>query len=453
MTPLLLALAGLFLTQLLARKTTDDLFVRRTVVAAYLFKVTVTVLLYVISAWGLPILSAYQRGGGIWSFAWDSAVYHTLGKRVADALGAGVPLPPLGTEWPGDLYTGLIYTLLGAHFLHAALLNAWYGSFSALLAYRIARRFTADLWSRRLSVFLVAFWPSLVLWSTQLLKEPLAIFLILSEFSLFIAFWENPRGSSFMRVLYLGAAALIVFLLTLFRVYIGVAFAATSVAALLASGLAAVWKRRAGSLPKATILTAALTLAVLLGLLATSHDLLSYLSPTRVRPEAASLPEYLGLLRKDVLKQSGTSNLDPQVRIRTFPQLLGYLPRGLAFLFFGPFPWRSLSIGNRGFLFGLAGVETLMNYLFLPAIGLCFRTLWKSREAKGWLLLSFVFLLAGPLAVAVPNMGTLFRLRLQLFVPLAVLLASTESFSRAYPWLFRAFLRAPSETVSVARKG
>ena len=212
MTPLI-ALAGLAITLWACRRFCDDPQTRTILTASYAVKAALTVLLFYLSCSNHPVLAAYRIGGGLWTFAWDSAVYHSLGKQIADAWRAGTPLPVLGPEWPQDFHTALIYFLFGAVPLHAALFNAWYGTVAGICAYRIIRTFSSGE-NARAGTFLIAFWPSLILWSTQILKEPLVIGLLL------FAIWlPVERGK---RPLRYAAAAAAILLIALLREYVAV---------------------------------------------------------------------------------------------------------------------------------------------------------------------------------------------------------------------------------------
>jgi hypothetical protein len=82
--------------------------------------------------------------------------------------------------WRGQYHgyhylVGILCYLTGAsHRLEAVVLNCFAGAMAAVLAYRIADTlFSAR--AARLAGWLTCFWPSLVIWSAQTLKEPVVI--------------------------------------------------------------------------------------------------------------------------------------------------------------------------------------------------------------------------------------------------------------------------------------
>jgi 4-amino-4-deoxy-L-arabinose transferase-like glycosyltransferase len=76
-----------------------------------------------------------------------------------------------------DYYNAGLYYVIGDSPLTAMFINCLCGALTALLAYMIAKEVFGRKTARLSSLF-CAFWPSLVFWSSQNLKEPVAIFLI-----------------------------------------------------------------------------------------------------------------------------------------------------------------------------------------------------------------------------------------------------------------------------------
>ncbi len=91
--------------------------------------------------------------------------------------GTELPDPGLGIEY--FFVVAAVYKLLGCHPLYPALFNSWLSSLSGLLAYLIGRRLF-DQRAAVISAVLVSFWPSSLLWSTQLLKDSLSWSLIVA---------------------------------------------------------------------------------------------------------------------------------------------------------------------------------------------------------------------------------------------------------------------------------
>ena len=118
--------------------------------------------------------------------------------------------------------------------------------------------------------------------------------------------------------------------------------------------------------------------------------------------------------RKGILGQGGGSVVFPQITFRRPRDLVEFAPRALLVAWFAPFPYQWLdSAATTGGVFRiLSGFETLVFYLLLPWI---LRGAWRlvrRGTSIGWLIIGFIFLFSFMLGLVVPNIGTLFRLRL-----------------------------------------
>ncbi len=426
--PVILAALGFALSLYLCRRAGVDRFTRNLILAAYLLRILGTFFLFEVSLRGLPFFERYQLGGGFWNFAWDSKVYDLYGGQVAQAWRTGNSLPSLGPEWPFVIYTAILYLVIGAKPLCVSLLNSWYLSYAAILAFLIIRGSTDDIRSARRGTALILFWPSLALWSTQLLKESFLLFLILIAFYFIFRYWERAEAKRAGTKLSLAAVCLTVFLLSVMRGYIGAGFAAATGFLFMSLAVRRLCGRSGDKLFRFVPLLLAVCLTVWLGISLSSKEMLGYLNPSSPKTMTKELPEYLGSLREGILSQSGATTMDPGIRIKNLTELISYTPRGLALLFFAPFPWESTGINSAKSLRLLAGMEAFLMILFIPAMAKCGAALLQERGLKNLYLFFFILLLGIPLSVAVPNLGTLFRLRLQLFVPLIVLIASTNGF-------------------------
>jgi 4-amino-4-deoxy-L-arabinose transferase-like glycosyltransferase len=191
--------------------------------------------LYLLSSAGGPILQDLQLGGGFWSFAPDSLYYHRYAMGAAVALRHGLELPFVyGTPDYPLIVTG-IYRVFGTHPLFAVALNTILASMTVLLAYLLAR----SLWTRqgaRVSAALIAFWPSSVLWSTQLLKDTFEVFLVVAFLYLFNRIVEHPTSPGRERLVHrLGlvvATCIVLGAAYMLRFYIGLLLAISALAAL-----------------------------------------------------------------------------------------------------------------------------------------------------------------------------------------------------------------------------
>ena len=252
--PLGLAVASASLWWLAGRASPARL--RQVVLASFGLRVGLGVLLYVISKYHWPILRSLQVEGGFWNFALDAKLYHDTSIQFAQAWAAGIAPPPMGGSYEYVVLVAAIYWLLDPHPLYAVVLNGWLGALCGWLAYRIG----AQLFDRRSSALrgavLVSFWPSSILWSTQILRDVLTWVLILTVLWL-VARLVDPikstghparaprpawRGAALTVALMAGALAL-----TRLRIYLGSILALAAVVTFLPAGCAAVFNRRVGA--------------------------------------------------------------------------------------------------------------------------------------------------------------------------------------------------------------
>lgn len=218
----LIVVVGFLGVRWLARRT-GGAFLERLVMGAYGTVVLFAIALWSISAWRLPILSQFQLGGGFWTFAWDAYSYHTLAQEMLASWLQGTEFPR--REHP-DFFvlTAAVYLLFGPHPLTAILLNAPLHAVVAVTAFRLGGQLGGPLAARTAAV-LAAFWPSLLLWSAQLLRDPLALVLLMTLLVLSTIKLTATRHSATTMMLRLGSFLVLMVALYRIRFYLAVLLA------------------------------------------------------------------------------------------------------------------------------------------------------------------------------------------------------------------------------------
>ena len=176
--PACVAGSGALLTVAAAR---DNRFLLGAALLGFGARVLLAVTFHWAAVLDLSALHALQTrpiaGYRFWVLALDASGYH-------DNAVAAVASWQQGTEFPRDagteyfIFTAVIYRLFGSNPLNAVLWNALFGSLTVVAGYRIAARL-AGLSAARPAAVLIALWPSAVLWSSQLLKDTLCLWLTL----------------------------------------------------------------------------------------------------------------------------------------------------------------------------------------------------------------------------------------------------------------------------------
>ncbi len=289
-------------------------------------------------------------------------------------------------------FVGFLYHVFGPVPFLAVLLNCVFGTLAALPVHRIAESLGGRAAARPAAV-LATFFPSVLLWSTLLIRDSLVILVIVC---LIDAQMRLAERFSTRRLVWLGV---LLALLGTLRQYLFVVLIAALVAAFLIGR-----KGRAGR----SLLTAMAALLLII-------VLTRFVGFGAAEMERASLEEVNLQRRYNSSVESARGSFLPQVDISTPARAVAYLPVGIVYFFFSPFPWQILS---RNQMLGLPDV--LLFYALLPAI---FRGLvWvvRHRLRQALMLLLTVVAIALLYALVEGNVGIIFRHRAQVLVPLMV---------------------------------
>jgi hypothetical protein len=319
-------------------------------------------------------------------FAPDEQTYATHGWQFALYWAGDVLVRPwrMGTQEPlGYFYlNGVFFYLFGQTELPIKMVNAFMGAFSARYLYLLARDLFGEAAGRRAATLFV-FFPSLILWSAVNIRDVWVVFLIL-----FISYKsvEVMRGYSLIGVLHLLGA---VFVLTLFRDYLFFVVALPPVIALVIG--------RSQNFARNFVVAAIAGLGLVFLL---QQGAVSERAANRMSLEA------LSEARRDMA--TGGSAFHGQVDISTPGRALAFLPIGVAYFLFSPFPWEITSLLK---MFSLP--EMVFIYALTPAIfrGVRFAIRERFRDSLQVLLLTA--LLTVSYALGEGNVGTLYRHRAQ----------------------------------------
>lgn len=466
--------AGAFALAWICRAASPDPALGRLALWGYGARVALTLVFYAISAWQLPVFESLHFGPGFWFFAPDALRYH---ERALDVLQAWQRQESLytisqvnGAYYP--LYLSLsiplafLYAWLGAQPVHALLLMSWLGAMTVVPAYALACRLGGRV-SGRWAAGLVAFWPSAVLWSSQLLRDTpngLAMLMFLASEAAIIDPDRAPRRGIRRALPWLGLAAGIG-LVTYFRVYMGY-LSFLVVLGIMTFMVAKALPRKQWASAGRAVASVVVAAAAIYGALAV--DLVTLCSPPSTRAETAALGrelitkanppvdaqpiagggsakveqvlvrftslDRLNYHRQGMVSYGGGSVIDPDVRLDTMPRVIGYLPRALQIAFLAPFPSQWFRTDGATGAFRLfSSFEMVLIYLFLPAFLAAGWSLWRRRGVFGQALVCFIVVSALALTLTVANLGIHFRLRMQYILPMLVGLA-IAGWPRPYRW-------------------
>jgi 4-amino-4-deoxy-L-arabinose transferase-like glycosyltransferase len=301
--------------------------------------------------------------------------------------------------WAGDLLVRpfrmsqggpLGYFYLNAAFFYVfgqteipiKLTNALVGAVSGRYVYLLARQLFGDQVARRAATLFV-FFPSLVLWSAVNIRDVWVVFLIL-----FISYRSAQVAQGYS---HLGIFQLLIGMgvLTFFRDYLFFVVALPPLVAMLIG--------RSHHFLRNLVLA---TIAGLGMVLLLQHGAVSGKAAGRMSLEAISEA------RRDMA--IGGSAFHDQVDISTPGRALAFLPVGVAYFLFSPFPWEITSALK---MFSLP--EMILLYALTPAIVRGVRFAVSERLRDTFQILLLTGLLTTSYALGEGNVGTLYRHRAQ----------------------------------------
>ena len=375
-----------FVSWMILRLKTDSRFLFRLFAAALLARILVGTLIYVFqwqTFFGGDALT-YDFFGYALLRVWEGNKDYQMAVDVFSGGGAS-------SGW-GMLYmVAAIYKIVGRNMLAVQYVNAVLGAASAPIAYMISLEIFPNKRVARLCALLAAFFPSLVLWSSQGLKDgPIVFLLVLSMLA------TLKLGNRFS-VKHLMALALSLCCLITLRFYV-------FYIVVLAVAVAFILGRR-----RLTPQTFArqLLIMIVIGMA------LAYFGVSRYAAQqfdAYGNLRQLQLMRLDA-SQSAMSGFGQDIDVSSPEGALSALPLGLSYLILAPFPWQMASLRQ---IITLPEMVVWWASLPLLVLGLWFAIKYRLREVAP--ILVFTTLLTLTYSILQGNVGTAYRQRAQLVV-------------------------------------
>jgi hypothetical protein len=283
----------------------------------------------------------------------------------------------------------------------------------------------------------IAFSPAGILFSLQLLKDPLFCFLIVLMIAIFQRWQELWRRDSTPRSLLACAAAMlaIVYALAGIRWYFAAfVWAASAIFLLLVAWPA---RRRGWALVAGAVLFVLLSQSVRFGGLDMPRQIVRILNPvTALQSKPVAATKLVGTARRGFERTPGATTILPGPSVASWstsaspmpPSFVARAITGVSATFLPRFLAQPLGLvrigGGRGFWL-FAEVDTIVfDLVMICAVVYCVHALRRgtARATPLFVLLILVFgITAGTMTYTVNNFGTLFRLRQMLYVLAAVI--------------------------------
>jgi 4-amino-4-deoxy-L-arabinose transferase-like glycosyltransferase len=296
-----------------------------------------------------------------------------------------------GSGWGMVYLVAAIYGLVGRNLLAIQFINAVLGAATAVIIFLCASHVFNNSRVARLAAIAVAFYPSLVLWSSQGLKDgPIVFFLSLS----ILATLKLGEELSF-RYLGILACSLIVLLSLRFYVFYMICVAI--------GGAFFIGMQR---LTARTFIRQFVVL-ITLGLA------LTYFGVTRYANVQFGSYGNLQQIQSSRLDAStrAQSGFAKDVDVSTTEGALSAIPIGMLYLLFAPFPWQIVSLRQS-----ITLPEMIVWWASFPMLilGLWFSIKYRLRQISP--ILIFTVMLSLAYSVFQGNVGTAYRQRAQLLV-------------------------------------
>ncbi len=340
------------------------------------------------------------------TFGPDAFTYNNLGERLKD-IWLEIPVPddqrtflatsPDHIGWGMIRLVAVLYMIFGNSMLVVQSFCGVIGALTAPITYFCAEKIFNNIRVSRISALTVAVFPSFVIWSSQMLKDGLIIFLLVCTMTLVLHLQKK------LNYLYVALLVMSVFSIYVLRFYIFYMVVISVVGSFFISSASSV-----------RVLIRNVIVVLVLGLAMT------YLGVVR---SASTNLEFFGnldriqLSRQD-LSRSADSGFGEDVDVSTTSGMISAIPIGLLYLMFSPFPWQVSKFSQLIIL-----PETFVWWALIPILisGIWYTMKHRLREAIPVLLFSLMLTIS--YSIFQGNVGMLYRQRTQIQVFLFIFIA------------------------------
>jgi hypothetical protein len=334
-------------------------------------------------------------------FAPDEWTYDNSGWLYALSFRNIVP-HPWGGQNPGGIvsWVAATYYVVGHEIMVPKLMNCVLGGWTTVMTAVLAgRAFGKDVAKR--AGFLAAFFPSLVLWSSVLMKDTSTLFGAQISLAAFLSLREKINPVAFVAMTF-----------GLFVVGIDRAYEVFFVGLSILASFIIVADRR---LMRNLFLFCVFSGIVLYVVRSTSNEMVVTYGDT------ASMLEQVQNIRIGFSAGTGSAMSTELVDTNSVSGLLLWIPLGLIYFFLAPFPFTGhtiISISTSPEMIGI--------YALMPAIGRSLRRELKQRRKSFMPLFFYLLVSAIGWSMVITNVGTVYRYRAQVFFVIVILIAADQ---------------------------
>lgn len=324
-------------------------------------------------------------------------VEYWAGQIASDDLAVQRAWSTAGPGWGMNYLVAGIYYLVGRNIFAAQSFCAVFGAATAPMIYFCASKMFANKRVAKISAIAIALFPSFIIWSSQLMKDGLIIFLLVLAMTMVLQLQEK-----------FNYFALLLLIFSLFGIF-SLRFYIFYMVAIAVGGSFIIGVT--GSVQSIARRTAVL---VFLGLG------LTYLGV--IRNASVDFEKYANLERiqssRQDLATSAESGFGEDIDVSTTEGAISAVPIGLLYLMFAPFPWEMANFRQA-----ITLPEVLLWWAMMPllASGLWYALRQRLRNSIPVLVFSLMLTLA--YSIFQGNVGTAYRQRTQIQVFLFIFIA------------------------------
>ncbi len=330
----------------------------------------------------------------------DATYYDYIGSKIADYWwGVGYfPNVNMSTSgWGMHYFVGLTYFIADQNPLAGQFIIAVLGALTSVVGFVCAKDIFQNVRVAKYSATFIAFFPSMIIWTSQLLKDGLIIFFLVLTF---LAAMRLQKKFDYLWVLLLLFSLFGLFSLRFYVFFI--AFGAVIGGFILS-------KNSEGSnLAKRFIACAVIGVAF------------AYAGVFNISQEQTE--RYINLQQiqnsRQFAAEAANSGFAEDLDVTTTGGVLTAIPIGLVTLFLAPFPWQVTNITQL-----LTMPEMIIWWLSLPFIFTGIMYSVKNRFRESLAILFFALVLSLSYSIYQGNIGTLYRQRAQIQVFLLIFAA------------------------------
>jgi 4-amino-4-deoxy-L-arabinose transferase-like glycosyltransferase len=364
----------------------DRKFLLRLFFAGLLVRMLVGTLIYV-----LHLQEFFGGDAFTYDFFGDALLRTWAGEKYYQTMVDMFTGGGRSSGWGMIYMVAAIYKVIGRNMLAIQYVNSVLGAATAPIAYLIAMEIFPNKRMARTCALLSAFFPSMVLWSAQGLKDGPIVFLLAVSMLATLKLGERLNAK------YLVALALALCALITLRFYVFY-IVVVAVAAAFILG------RRPLS---AKSFARQFIIMITIGLVLAYFGVSRYAS---AQFETFGSLRQLQVMRQDAAR-SAQSGFGEDVDVSTPGGVLGAIPLGFSYLLFAPFPWQ---FGSLRALITLPEMIVWWCCIPLLVLGLWFTIKHRVRQVAP--ILIFTVLLTLTYSVLQGNVGTAYRQRAQLLI-------------------------------------